>query len=373
MRFDNHRHRLVKNCAIAVLSGVLFTMVGCDSFGSKRVAADRFDYNAALARSSQEQLLSNIVRLRFLDFPTFLSVPSIVASYTYTGKLQAGGTVTNPSNSGSVGANIEYSETPTITYTPLSGDDFSKRLFRQIKPEVIFSLGQSGWPIELLFALMVEIVNNLENTHFNAVMSFSEPVEASDQAKDNAARFREMATLLPQLTSQNLIEFERELNTNEVIVYFSSTTGQQQQKLINEFKDIMNLDQSVNRFTVTSIQMDRKPDEIAMDTRSLFGMLLFLALGVDVPAERQYEGKAITGTQGLDNEEQAGLVPFRVRTSENRPEKSFVAIKYRDYWYYLAEDDLESKFVLLLVLTLFQLEAPESKSAPPILALPVAR
>jgi hypothetical protein len=38
------------------------------------VPPDRFDYNEALARSSKEQLLINLVRLRYDDVPVFLAV-----------------------------------------------------------------------------------------------------------------------------------------------------------------------------------------------------------------------------------------------------------------------------------------------------------
>ena len=51
--------------------------------GAKRVPADRFDYNAALAQSTREQMLLNIVRSRYLEVPVFLTVSSVLTQYEY--------------------------------------------------------------------------------------------------------------------------------------------------------------------------------------------------------------------------------------------------------------------------------------------------
>ena len=50
-------------------------LVACVSTGPQTIARDRFDYGAAIADSSREQLLLNIVRLRYLEAPVFLEVP----------------------------------------------------------------------------------------------------------------------------------------------------------------------------------------------------------------------------------------------------------------------------------------------------------
>ena len=70
-------------CSTLLLCAALLS--GCASFGPDRVPSDRFDYNDAIARSTKEQMLANIVRVRYADFPTFLSVSSVITSYTYNG------------------------------------------------------------------------------------------------------------------------------------------------------------------------------------------------------------------------------------------------------------------------------------------------
>ncbi len=108
----------------------------CTRFGAKRVQADRFSYNEAIARSQKEQMLLNLVRLRYRDLPEFLSVSSVLTQYNYTGTV------------GTQGA-----ERPTITYTPLAGSQFSRRMLSPIPVEMMFAASQGGWDTNLLMLI----------------------------------------------------------------------------------------------------------------------------------------------------------------------------------------------------------------------------
>ena len=65
----------------------LLILNGCTSFGSRNVTRDRFNYNEAIAQSHSQQMLLNIVRLRYLEMPNFLEVSSVITSYSYDGSF----------------------------------------------------------------------------------------------------------------------------------------------------------------------------------------------------------------------------------------------------------------------------------------------
>ena len=48
-----------------LIAAALFLISGCAARGAQRVPADRFDYNGAIAQSTREQMLLNIVRSRY--------------------------------------------------------------------------------------------------------------------------------------------------------------------------------------------------------------------------------------------------------------------------------------------------------------------
>ena len=105
--------------------------VGCASVGPRTVPRDQFDYNAAIARSAQEQLLLNLVRLRYSETPVFLKVSSVISQYTRVAGANAGvgaNTALTGDNTATLGGSFAWSDRPTITYSPIAGQEFSQNL-----------------------------------------------------------------------------------------------------------------------------------------------------------------------------------------------------------------------------------------------------
>lgn len=57
-------------------------LIGCTSIGVPLLPKDRAGFNDSMITSEEEQLLLNIVRMRFEDRPYFVSVDSITTSKT---------------------------------------------------------------------------------------------------------------------------------------------------------------------------------------------------------------------------------------------------------------------------------------------------
>jgi hypothetical protein len=96
---------------------------------------------------------------------------------------------------------------------------------------------------------------------------------------------------------------------------------------------------------------------------------------VDTPQSHQAAG-LVTITRNKDGSvfdwgtTAAGSL-FHIRQSNEQPDLAFVAIPYRGSWFYLADNDLESKSTFMLLMQLFRLQAGSTKSAGPALTLPV--
>ena len=65
----------------AFLCVTLVLMAGCNSFGPTTISRDRFDYSGALAKSWKNQMLLNLVKMRYLDLPVYLEVGQMVSGY----------------------------------------------------------------------------------------------------------------------------------------------------------------------------------------------------------------------------------------------------------------------------------------------------
>ena len=66
---------------------------GCHSIGPRTVTADRFDYSSAISDSWKQQILLNIVKIRYLDLPVFVDVTSVVAGYSLQTGVSTSGTL----------------------------------------------------------------------------------------------------------------------------------------------------------------------------------------------------------------------------------------------------------------------------------------
>ena len=135
----------------------------CHAIGPRQVPIDRFDYNTAVANSSNEQMLLNLVRLRYNDSPLFLELGAVVAQYGFDASLSATGQVGSGVGEASVGTGLGYSESPTITYTPLKGEDFAQRLLTPVSLDSLMLFVQTGWSAERLLLMIVQRVNDLFN------------------------------------------------------------------------------------------------------------------------------------------------------------------------------------------------------------------
>jgi len=115
---------------------------------------------------------------------------------------------------------------------------------------------------------------------------------------------------------------------------------------------------------------------LRVETRSLLGMLFFLAEAIEVPERDTHAGK-VTITRSETGEPfdwrqvTGGLL--RVRAASARPLGAVIAVRYRGSWFYIDDVDLMSKSIFSLLSQLFALQAGKTERMLPILTLPIGK
>ena len=346
------------------------TLAGCAARGPQTVPRDAFDYSAAISKSRSDQMLLNIVRSRYIQVPTFLTVSSVIAGYTYQGNVGASaqsGVGRFEENFIGGSANLSYIERPTITYTPLQGQEFSRRLMRNIPIEVLFSLGQAGWPTDVLFRIAVERFGDTKNMGFSA----AKVVANADDQLNYLTRYDRVITIIKELVREGVLEvIHTELDGEErQIVRFAESMSPELKDTVTEFKSLLGLHPDRNEFYVTDRVVNRGDNEILIQTRSMLAILSFLGLGVEVP-EEDVDANRVMATPAylMKVIEQRG--PMRIRVQKEPPEDPYAAIQYRNQWFYIDATDHLSKRTFGTIQLLFELLAPSGTGVAPLLSLP---
>lgn len=356
---------------------VLLASACTTGLGPEAVRGERPDYNRQIAHSADAEMLLNIVRLRYSDTPLFLELGGIVAQYSYDASLSVTGQINGSGPSGAtVGTGLAYAEKPTVTYTPLSGEQFVTRMLMPIPLDWLMLFEQTGWRADRLLLVAVQRVNDL----FNAP-SASGPTP--ERAPDYEA-FEEFAERLHRLQSAGLLGLNWEKQENE-----KQPPGRNPRFWLHQpdprsplaadvaaVRRQLGLEPGRNDFMLTAFPFDRRQTEIGVRCRSLLGVLYFLSQAVELPAA-DVEAGVVTITKDdegrpFDWSKVTGKVMV-IHSQKERPEKAYVAVEHRGSWFYVADDDPSSKATFSLVNILFSLQAATGQGKSPLLTLPVGR
>ncbi|WP_428355811.1 hypothetical protein [Methyloprofundus sp.] len=305
-------------------------------------------------------MLLNLVRLRYRDVPVFLSVSSVLSQYVYLGSANVNGAAGTAGG----GLGVTYIDRPTISYSPLSGEEFAQQLLTPIPSASIFSLAQSGWPAAELMMMGFERLNHLNNTAFGPVLS--------QQQIEQMQEFELAVRLIVKLGKHNGFESYRGIGKDAKNRYlvFAENPSPETQTIIAQFKQVLQLDPDISVFRITDRQINRKPDEVILKLRSLLTLMGFLSHGVEVPEEHMQnkfveQNPAITQIANNDL-----FVPVNIHSSDAKPDNAFVAIEYQNYWFYIDHSDHASKQAFGLLTYLYMLQAPQSPNAVPLITIP---
>jgi hypothetical protein len=203
-------------------------MTGCPKNGPKSVVRDRFDYNTAIGDSLKDQMLLNIIKMRYLDVPVFVDVAQIINSYEFQGSASISGNIVGQGGDAlNLGANGSYANRPTITYTPMTGNQYVRGLLTPLPPEVIFFTIEAGYSAELITRATVASINGLHNDS-----SLDGEVSQGD------ASFFRVAALLRELQRSGLMALAVKVRSDKervpVVMLESKRISPEQQRSVAE-------------------------------------------------------------------------------------------------------------------------------------------
>jgi hypothetical protein len=398
---------------------------GC-SLGPRVLHRDRLRYNEAIKTGAEEQLLLNIVRLRYTDTPSSLAVTTVADQYELTRSLGLTPFFTSAAAGQAFGGyrgavlpqvSVGAAARPTLTYTPQDDQDFTRRLFTPLSLEAVASLSKTTWPTSTVFRLWLENINWVPNAETASGPTPRDPPvfdefltgvaalqrltdrklatifidEQDDPVGDDIPAQKITAAALAQAAKDGF-EFRKleKTGTWRVVrkkqqpilrIAESAKTDPDFLTLCRVFR----LNPNRTSFDITTAKLDPylkdAPKEglnkLDLETRSLLQVLFFASHGVEVPPEHLRSGVAPLTIEPDGRAFDWHLVLgdlFKVHSvaGKGRPPCAHVAICYQGYWFYIDERDRDTKATFALLVELSRVQLSTDKGGPgPILTLPI--
>jgi len=94
-------------------------------------------------------------------------------------------------------------------------------------------------------------------------------------------------------------------------------------------------------------------------------IMIELATQITVPQNHVTEGRTVPSIYTGDDNSM-----IRINHSQDKPEDAFIAVKYRDYWFYIDDRDLKSKRTFTFLMILFSITETGGKEQLPLVTIP---
>jgi hypothetical protein len=353
-----------QNLLVAALVGAL-ALTGCTHLGPRTVAVDRFDYSTAIADSWKQQTLLNIVKLSYMDLPVFVDVSSIVAGYSMQTGVSVNGTLSSDKaiqgNFLAAGGQAIYTDRPTITYVPMTGEKFLHGLITPIEPKNIFFLLQAGYAADFILALSVESLNGLRNRSVaGGTMWAADP------------EFIRALQLLHEVQAAGAVgmrvEEDKAKGQTAVLFFQRDDLSSDVMEKTAEIRRLLRLPAEQQRYVLTYSPVRGTQNDLAVNSRSMLQIMAAFSSYVDVPeAHRKAHFAAPSFENPALEEAREGV---RIHSGKDKPVAAFAAVRYRDYWFWVDESDWQAKRALTAVMFFFTLSETGSPERIPLVTIP---
>jgi hypothetical protein len=329
------------------------------------VAVDRFDYSTAIADSWKQQTLLNIVKLRYMDLPVFVDVSSIVAGYSIQTGVTVNGVVSSEKAMqgdylGASGQAI-YTDRPTITYVPLTGEKFLRGLITPIDPKNIFFMLQAGYPADFLLGLTVEGLNGVRNR--------SALAGAMREADPDFLRALQLLREVQAAGAVGMrVEEDKAKKMNAVMFFRGNDVTADIAAKADEVRRLLKLPPEGQKFTLTYSPVPGAEGELAVNSRSMLQIMGAFASYIEVPEAHVKDHSATPALEHLAAESRADIV--RIHSGKDKPAHAFAAVRYRDHWFWIEEGDFQTKRALTAVMFFFTLAETGDTGKLPLITIP---
>lgn len=359
------RHNTVSKLALLLCTlGTLLS--GCSVVGPEAIRSGRLAYNEAITETNNQQMLMEFVHNRYQETNQLLTVASVTANVRISSNAQIeagfGDSDDYYGNLVPFSGGFIYEENPTISYSPVAGDAYLNRLMSPVPLPLVAQITWSMEQPELAYRMLVASINGIRN-----------PAFLYDNLQPDP-RFEQFIMLVTDLTNRHCLHWtvgQREAASIELTVESSTYCIDS----ANELLELLQLpklrkEQARMRIPVKFSFDESTSGGVGIITHSVWKLVEVMSAAVEVPAEDESSGVVLpAGRIGIEPD-------LRIRFAKERPDNAYVAVEYRDGWFYIDNRNVITKSYFKLLGDLWTAAMEKSLGTganSPVLTVPVSR
>lgn len=340
----------------------------CSFVGPKAISSGRLAYNEAITETDNQQMLMVLIHNRYGERGHLLTVASVTAnvSVTTNAGIQAGfgDKADYRGNLIPFTGGVIYEENPTISYVPVAGERYLRQLTAPISMTMLTQLTRSMTdPQPALLALVSEI-----NGMYNPDFIFG--------AEDEDPNFERLVAIIAQLTRSHRLKWVEDRDKPATFALVIDQSQPDHAAMVAEMLTLLGLSRAdyTSPRIVLPVSLALNSAElgaVGFTTRSVWDLVEILSARIEVPQIDVTDGVVASAPPPA----KIGKM-LRVHHSEKEPEHAYIAVQFRDGWFYIDERDLATKeyFKLLGSLwTLTMANSTKQNNSAPVLTVPVSR
>lgn len=386
---------------------ILFFLSACNSIGPAQLKANRKVYNEIARETELEQLLQNLVRLRYAESSYFLKLTSLTTSFSFSSSLSISpslsystsspGSFSNVSRSLSTSPNISYSDSPTLSFMPIESSEFATQMQTPLSLAQLlipYSNGNYGEIHDFVFfsRLVFDIIGDYSNAGSLATAKVLELPKYKG--------YYEVLHLIYNLRLNGSLDISEYVLNNVSMIHFEFYSREDSVSPdALKLKKLLRIPKNADGFYLSEtfapcanpegedlLTPNRKPHyradcplskTVHLETRSILRVARFLSYGIQVPDSDYekgyaYELKNPDGTRFDLSELYHNL--FTVYSSDDEPDDAYVKIYMHHHWFYIKNNDVHTKLTFTFLQRLMTLIAGSQGSTTqqaPVLTIPV--
>ncbi|MDF7673750.1 hypothetical protein PT277_09010 [Acetobacteraceae bacterium ESL0709] len=344
--------------------GSFAALCGCIGVGPNRMQNDQLAYSRALGETQKREMLLNIVRRRYADPPTFLDTTQVIAGYSFSRSV-TGGYYGYPASAVSNylfgQGSMSLAENPTITYQPLTGQQYAENVIRPISPSVIMPLILGGMSIDTLLRLTAQSIDGLSNVRGLGSGPFGGGSVRFYLLLHDLRQLQIAGAMTVRIASEEMNpddvpgrkkgreqpDSDRKAKKAEhVYLVLSSTSDNGLLAVQAEVRRLLHLPPQTQEAEIVYGPYPKRPGQIAILTRSMLAMLTQLSYEMEVPDEDVKSGRTPPTIGQIGIETRPEVV---IHSGKRAPEETYTSVYYKKRWYWIEETDFQSKEAFTMV------------------------